>query len=309
MRRLVARASPRSANAWQGYRSPIDTFIEPRSSSGAGPRRRHPAKSRSGPRSRRVAATSLAPSASPCAFSLPAWFGAPLPITVRATIRVGRPAASASPIARSIPSTSWPSTGPIMFQGHARKRVSVSSVNPCRTSPSIEMPLSSQMTTSLHSRRVPASDAASCEMPPHEAPVAGEDGRAMVDGREARPLEFRDQQPLGQRHADRAGAALPEGPEVVSTPGASLRSGWPGVRLRSCLNCASGPIGGSYPVRYGSIDPWPLEKGQASPGSPLRDRPGRGAGGESTAPRQSPPCPMDKLGGRSPPGRACSIVE
>ena len=92
----------------------------------------------------RVAATSLAPSAAPCASAVPALSGAPRPITVLQQMSVGLPrVAFASRIAASTAATSWPSTPATTCQPYAAKRAGVSSVNQFFTSPSIEMPLSS----------------------------------------------------------------------------------------------------------------------------------------------------------------------
>src|SRR5471030_3215436 len=55
----------------------------------------------------------------------------------------------------------------------------------------------------------------------------------------------------------------PSGPVVVSTPGVTPTSGWPGVIECSCRKRRSSSIGKAYPVRcsseYCSIEPWPLE--------------------------------------------------
>ena len=69
------------------------------------------------PMASRVSLTSSSPSASPWALAVLARFGLPLPMCVFATMSVGRSALRlASAMARSIASTSWPSTGPITFQ-------------------------------------------------------------------------------------------------------------------------------------------------------------------------------------------------
>src|SRR5262249_38552972 len=96
----------------------------------------------------RVAATSLSPSAAPCALSVPCLLGAPLPMIVLQQISDGfafgcSDCVSAELIAASTASTSLPSTCEITFQPYASKRFGVSSVNQCFVSPSIEIPLSS----------------------------------------------------------------------------------------------------------------------------------------------------------------------
>ncbi len=63
---------------------------------------------------------------------------------VFATINVGlADCRLASAIDRSTAAASCPSIGPITFQPYASNRLTVSSVNQCLTSPSIEIPLSS----------------------------------------------------------------------------------------------------------------------------------------------------------------------
>ena len=101
---------------------------------------------RSSPSALRVAAISSAPSASPCAFAVPARVRRALADDASAADQ-GRPCrgrACASTIAPSIASTSWPSTSRDHAASRRRaKRAGVSSVNQPSTSPSIEMPLSS----------------------------------------------------------------------------------------------------------------------------------------------------------------------
>src|SRR5450631_191364 len=96
------------------------------------------------PSASRVSATSFSPSACPCARSVLARLGDPLPMMVLQQMSVGRSVLVwALRIAASTASTSWPSTPGMTCQPYASKRRGVSSVNQPLTSPSIEMPLSS----------------------------------------------------------------------------------------------------------------------------------------------------------------------
>ena len=76
----------------------------------------------------------------------------------------------ASSIAARIASGLWPSTSLTTCQPYALKRAGVSSLNQPSTSPSIEMPLSSQNATSLPRPNVPANEQASCEIPSIKQP-------------------------------------------------------------------------------------------------------------------------------------------
>jgi hypothetical protein len=105
----------------------------------------------------------------------------------------------------------------------------VSSVNQPPTLPSIEMPLSSYSTISLPSLSVPASEADLVRDAFHQAAVADEGIGVVIDQRVAGAVEALRQHLLCQRHADRIASPWPSGPVVVSTPGVSCTSGWPGV--------------------------------------------------------------------------------
>jgi len=75
---------------------------------------------------------------------VPARLGEPLPMTVLQTISVGAVALlSASSIAASTRSMSWPSTLSMTFQPYAMKRAATSSMYQGATLPSMEMALSS----------------------------------------------------------------------------------------------------------------------------------------------------------------------
>ena len=105
----------------------------------------------------------------------------------------------------------------------------MSSRNQCATSPSIEMPLSSYSTTSLDRPQVPASEQASCEMPSIRQPSpANAQVKWSTTGKPSR---------LNSAASIRSASAMPtalaspwpSGPVVVSTPGVTPTSGWPGV--------------------------------------------------------------------------------
>ena len=75
---------------------------------------------------------------------MPALPGEPLPITVLQQMSVGsETSARAASIARATAAGSWPSTPGTTCHPYAWKRFGVSSRNQPRTSPSIDIPLSS----------------------------------------------------------------------------------------------------------------------------------------------------------------------
>ncbi len=116
-----------------------------------------------------AAASSSAPSGSPWALEVPAFLGAPKPITVLQAIIVGLLDLWARRIAASIASGSCPSTRSAR-QPQALKRATWSTLSVIESGPSIEMPLSSHSTISLLSFWWPASAIASWLMPSIRSP-------------------------------------------------------------------------------------------------------------------------------------------
>jgi hypothetical protein len=91
-------------------------------------------------------ASSSPPNGSPCAFDVPAFFGAPKPIVVRQAMRLGRSEACARSRAAAIASGSWPSIRSAR-QPAASNRFGWSTESASESGPSIEIPLSSKRTT------------------------------------------------------------------------------------------------------------------------------------------------------------------
>ena len=104
----------------------------------------------------------------------------------------------------------------------------------------------------------------------------------------------------------------PSGPVVVSTPGVTPTSGWPGrLRVQLAEVLAARPSAGrsrsgaAARTAASSRGRWTARSGRDSASA---DWPGCGAGGGSTARRRSRPCPSACRDGRSWPLRTASIA-
>ena len=170
-----------------------------------------------------MAASSAAPRGAPCAIDLPSLVGAPKPMRVRAAMSVGRSDARAADRAQSMAAGSWPSTASVV-QFEASNRLRWSSELETDGAPLIVVWLSSKIRVSLASSRWPASESASWLTPSIRQPSPQ---NTQVRWSDEVGAEFSGQHPLRNRHADRRGETLAEGPVVISMPGSGHIQGGP----------------------------------------------------------------------------------